>query len=390
MGRIAFVLLVSLLAALAVVAERGRASLYAPEDPRFIVPVGDDGKPRPLPLDDFRNAMAVLMNAQDPRQDARKEGDRKAFLDRIEAAKGKKLSPPQTAALAADLLRAARADEALNRLAPRLRDRNPDYFVYTTYANIRAAAGDWAEALRYHSAAQLDSEMPTGIPGLSKVQRDWWEKLDRDYVPHYYRLRLKESAERKEKSRAELEKLDETEEVFQLFPVPDRANPHPQPVRFVNDAGVYQPGALAAAERAKLPPDAIPIVQQLLLWFPTENRLYWLLAELYAAEGDFAASWKSFQSISWGRAYGNRKVFMDHRQAVEAALNAQPRKASADEPLLAQAPATDSAAPTEPVEKPPISMRTIWIYFGVVGAIGLFAFIRAMSRRVRGDCGPAG
>ena len=204
-GRIALVLLVSSLAALAVVAERGRASLYAPEDPRFIVPVGDDGKPRPLPLDDFRNAMAVLMNAQDNRQDARKEGDRKAFLDRIEAAKGKKLSPPQTAALAADLLRAARADEALNRLAPRLRDRNPDYFVYTTYANIRAAAGDWAEALRYHSAAQLDSELPSGVPGLSKAQRDWWEKLDRDYVPHYYRLRLKESAERKEKSRADRE-----------------------------------------------------------------------------------------------------------------------------------------------------------------------------------------
>ena len=74
----------------------------------FIVSVGDDGKPRPLPLDDFRNAMAVLMNAQDTRQDARKEGDRKAFLDRIEAAKGRSCRRPRPRALAANLLRAAR------------------------------------------------------------------------------------------------------------------------------------------------------------------------------------------------------------------------------------------------------------------------------------------
>ena len=382
MGRIAFVLLAGSLVAL--VSGPGRASLYSPDELRFTVPVGEDGKARPLRPDEFRTALAVLMNALDTKVPA----DREVFLKRIERAKGKKLSPPETAALAADLLRVGRADEALNSLAPRLRDRAPDYFVYTTYANIRAMAGDWAEALRYHQSAQFDSEMPAEVKGLSKAQRDWWEKLDRDYVPYYYRLRLKEADERRDRSRSEQEKLDENEDVFPLFPVPDRANPNPQPVRFVNDAGVYQPGALAAAERAKLPPDAIPIVQQLLLWFPTENRLYWLLAELYAAEGDFAASFGSFHSIAWGRAYGNRKVFMDHRQAVEAALNAQPRKASADEPLLSTTP--EPAAPIEPAEKPPISMRTIWIYFGVVGVIALFAFIRAMSRRARGHCGPAG
>jgi hypothetical protein len=79
---------------------------------------------------------------------------------------------------------------------------------------------------------------------------------------------------------------------------------------------------------------------------------------------------------------------MDHRQLVEAALNAQPRK-SADEPLFGQSAASEPAAPASG-EKPPISMRTIWIYFGVVAVIGLFAFVRAMSRRVRGRCGPVG
>ena len=192
------------------------------------------------------------------------------------------------------------------------------------------------------------------------------------------------------KIRGELEKLDENEEVFPLFPVPDRANPHPQPVRFVNDAGVYQPGGSPPSSRQapiRRHPDR-PATSPLV---PHREPVVLAAGQLYAAEGDFAASWKSFQSISWGRAYGNRKVFMDHRQAVEAwLLTDQPRKISADEPLLAQAPATDSDPPPEPAEKPPISMRTIWIYFGVVGVIGLFAFIPAMSRRVRGDCGPAG
>ncbi len=383
MGRVAFVLLAGTLVAL--VSGPGRASLYSPDDLRFTVPVGEDGKARALRPDEFRTALAVLMNARDTKVPA----DREVFLQRIERARGMKLSPPETAALAADLLRVGRSDEALNTLAPRLRDRSPDYFVYTTYASIRAAAGDWREALRYHQSALFDSEMPAEVKGLSRAQRDWWAKLDQDYVPHYYRLRLKEADQRQGRSRSEQEKLDENEEIFPLFPVPDRASSNPQPVRFVNEAGVYQPGTLAAAERAKLPHDAIPIVQQLLLWFPNENRLYWLLGELYAADGDLAASFSAFHSLAWGRAYGNRKVFMDHRQAVEAALDAQPRKTSADEPLLGAA--TEGSAPTEPTEEnAPISMRTIWIYFAVVGVIALFAFVRAMSRRIRGHCGPAG
>ena len=332
--------------------------------------------------------MAVLTNARDER----KIGDRKPFLERIAQAEKKNLSADETAALAADLVRIGRLDDAQNRLAARLRDRNPNYFVFTTYAAIRATAGDWAEALRYHTAAQLDSEMPTTARGLSQSQSQWWQKLDRDYVPHYYRLRLKETEERKNKSRSEVEALNEAENIFPLFPAPTRANPQPQPVRFVNDAGVYQPGHLAAAERAKLPPDALAIVQQLVLWFPGDSRLYWLLAELYAADGDYAAAWKLFQSLSWGRAYSSHKIMMDHRQAVEAALNSQPRKATDDVALVSSVPKSTvppADSPADPGQQP-ISMKTVWIYFGAVGLIAVFAFLRVIVRRMRGNCGPLG
>lgn len=57
-------------------------------------------------------------------------------------------------------------------------------------------------------------------------------------------------------------------------------------VRYVNDKGVFEPGALAAAERKKLPDRAAALVQQLALWLPADGPLLWQLAELASAHGD--------------------------------------------------------------------------------------------------------
>jgi tetratricopeptide (TPR) repeat protein len=48
----------------------------------------------------------------------------------------------------------------------------------------------------------------------------------------------------------------------------------------------WEPGKISASERAKLPKDAVAVVQQLLVWTPEDARLIWLLAELLNAEGD--------------------------------------------------------------------------------------------------------
>lgn len=57
-------------------------------------------------------------------------------------------------------------------------------------------------------------------------------------------------------------------------------------VHFVGESGKFEPGKLSAAERKKLPSDAVAIVQQLGLWLPADGRLLWLLAELANAHGD--------------------------------------------------------------------------------------------------------
>jgi hypothetical protein len=92
--------------------------------------------------------------------------------------------------------------------------------------------------------------------------------------------------------------------------------------------------------------------------------------------------------VSEARQFGNRRILSEHRLAVRAADDAQPRKAAPEDAPLTQESPADQAAP--PVEKGPISMRTVWIYLGVVAAIAAFALVRAIGRRARGNCSPVG
>ncbi|MBA4067001.1 MAG: hypothetical protein C0501_25485 [Isosphaera sp.] len=373
------VALTAVVASAAVLAGVGRASLYTPDDPRFAVPVAADGTPTPLPFDEFKRRLAVLTNALNEKLDT---PDRQAFLKRVaDREKQPKRSRDETAALAADLLRVGRVDQALNVLGP----RTTDYFGVAALAHAHAVRGDWGEALRHYEGL-LDAEMPAEVKGLSKGQRDWWANLDAGYVPHLYRVRRREADARVGLSPAEREQTDAAEEVLPLFPLPGRGG-KADPVRFVNARGEYEPGVLAPAEKAKLPPDAIAVVQQLLLWHPGETRLYWLLAELYAAAGDPDAAYKILDECTWGRSYGNRKVLVAHRQAVRAAADARPRPAAPEDAVIGATP--DPAPPPPPVEQP-ISMRTVAVYFAAVAAVAVLAFVRTVARRARGDCGPTG
>jgi hypothetical protein len=359
--RVAFVIGVVAVAVLALSGGPGRASLYCPEE-QMAIPV-EDGKPVALPFEEFKRRLTVLLNAMvEPKPGEPDNPDRKKILDRIaERKKAKRLPSDETAALATDLLRVGRADEALDKLIAKSRPAN--YWVFTGLGHVYAARGDWVDAIQQQDAARLDAEMPETVKGLTKAQRDWWQMLDRDYLPHYYQISKQYLDSRRGLTPAQLEEANRTEEPTPLFPLPERGKSH-SPVRFVDDAGVYQPGALAAAEKAKLPPDALAIVQQLLLWFPGDVRLYWLLAELYAAADDLDDAVVIFDECTWSRRYGNRQVLRDHRVAVHAAIEARPKP-----------------EPPAPPPEPPITMKTVLIYFGAIGVVGVLALVRAMFRR---------
>src|SRR5262249_32729205 len=137
-GRVsfAFAVLFGSIAGLALVAESGRASLYSPEDP-LVIPVGPDGRGQAIPFGDFKLRYAEVLNgANDIKKDGKINSDREKLLKRIEMAQGKKLTALEAAALAVDLLRVGRTDQALNLIKPKALERNPNYFVLTTLAHI--------------------------------------------------------------------------------------------------------------------------------------------------------------------------------------------------------------------------------------------------------------
>jgi tetratricopeptide (TPR) repeat protein len=93
-------------------------------------------------------------------------------------------------------------------------------------------------------------------------------------------------------------------------------------VRFVGESGKPEPGAIAAAERKKLPPNAVAIAQQLALWLPADGRLLWLLGELANAHGDVrtAANILDGCVTEFGMASADLRA---RRQLYRAAADAQ-------------------------------------------------------------------
>ena len=90
------------------------------------------------------------------------------------------------------------------------------------------------------------------------------------------------------------------------------------PVRFVGGNGEYAAGSIAESEKKKLPADALAIVQQLVLWHPQDARLYWLLGELYNADGDIDTAAKILDHCSFNMGYSN-PTLLRHRQVLQQA-----------------------------------------------------------------------
>jgi tetratricopeptide (TPR) repeat protein len=92
-------------------------------------------------------------------------------------------------------------------------------------------------------------------------------------------------------------------------------------VRFVGRSGEYEPGTLAADQTDALPIERVPLVSQLLLWLPFDNRLYWLLAELLNSQGDIESAVKIMDvlvatNFNTPELWAHRKVL---RQALPVA-----------------------------------------------------------------------
>lgn len=96
-------------------------------------------------------------------------------------------------------------------------------------------------------------------------------------------------------------------------------------IRYVGEMGQYEPGRLAAAERKKLPAEAVAVAQQLALWLPADGRLLWQLGELAAVHGDVRTAAAILDGCV--TEFGMRSPELRrHRQLLRAAADELARK----------------------------------------------------------------
>jgi tetratricopeptide (TPR) repeat protein len=90
-------------------------------------------------------------------------------------------------------------------------------------------------------------------------------------------------------------------------------------LRFATSDAMYGPGRLAAEEQKKLPDDALGILEQMLLWMPSDTRLYWQYAELLNARGDPGQAAQVMDECLWNRRY-DAPLLRQHRQILREAI----------------------------------------------------------------------
>src|SRR5262249_40359533 len=122
---------------------------------------------------------------------------------------------------------------------------------------------------------------------------------------------------------------DLNEDVDPIFPSTVPPKKSDDPFRVAIEGAEYKAGSIADSERKKLPKDAMAIVQQLVLWHPQDARLYWLLGELYNADGDIESALKILDHCSFNMGYSN-PTLLKHRQVLQQASAAQATQRAAE------------------------------------------------------------
>jgi tetratricopeptide (TPR) repeat protein len=303
------------------------AGLYNPAEPvRF--PQFADGKVQGLGFARFRDLLTDYLSISVELGSS--SSLRKHYLGRrdelLAGARSGRLTTTQAVELSACLIRLRQYDEAVQLLTPLAVQERGNFMILANLGTAHQLAGRLDRALTY--LEQIDAVWPEQRPGLNADQLKWY-RLAEKYHLRLVRSRLKESLRALGARGAQPGQLDE------LF------SAEAGPVRFQGDSGHYEAGKLAARERARLPAEALALVQQLLVWLPgtvpgtEDTRLYWLLGELYNAQGDIAAAGQIFDKCVWTHRFDAADL-REHRKIVQAARPEPAAVSSEPTPVAAE------------------------------------------------------
>jgi tetratricopeptide (TPR) repeat protein len=325
-------------------------------------PTIENGVVKPLSFGQFRQYFTLytvdMINPASPTY--------KGFLAESERlqklARTGTLTTPDALDLSVGLIRMRKFEDAVKLLTPiALRERS-NFMILGNLASAMEAMESYDRALGY--LQQVQDFWPHDWPGWSKAQLDWHQELEKAQL----RLVKKRYRERLQKPGKHWETVDD------LFE--DASGP----VKYRAEDGAYQPGKLAEAERKKLPPNALAIVQQLVLWFPDDTRLYWQLGELYNAQGDIAAASTILEECVWTRR-STASTLQEHRKLTQAAVPKQTGPVLEEDPTATK----PTPPPNEPAAWMPERRQFILVggLAGLIIVVLLFLQIREIRQRRR-------
>lgn len=331
-----------------------RAGLYGGNDP-VPGPSIQDGKIVPMSFAELRLLVSqYTLEAVSPVSEYHKELQKKKSQLSALGKQGK-LTTNDALDLSVVLLRLRQYEEAVQLLTPLAQRERDNFRILANLACANQLAGRLDRALEY--LQQVRDFWPREMPGWSKEELAWRRTLE-DYHLRLLKARIRESMRKDPSAR---EKVDD------LF------GDESAPLRYQTEGGAYEAGKLATVEKAKLPANALAILQQLVIWFPEDTRLYWQLGEVYNAQGDLNAAARIFEECVGTRRF-SAAALREHRRTVQAAK-------PAEENPLAQTPAPPPPAPSWMPEK-----GQLILVGGIAGAIVIvlvFLQLRELRRRVR-------
>jgi hypothetical protein len=199
--------------------------------------------------------------------------------------------------LAACYLRLRKIEEARRILAEAKRSDPRNFMVLANLAAVSELTGDWDRATT--DLKEALEVWPETEPGFDPAQLRFYRRAEK-----YHLLLLQQRfAESRNPPRADQITIDH------LFPEWERAQ---------GDTD-YVPGPTSPKEAAELPTDAVQIVEQLILWSPHDDRLYWLLGELLNSRGDVQSAAAVIDDLTYGRGFKPELVMRHRRILLNAA-----------------------------------------------------------------------
>jgi tetratricopeptide (TPR) repeat protein len=267
------------------------------ELPRADVP-GAPLRLEPSPLKLMLNELRTLPKRPEetPRSDIRERYYRRV-ADLEARARTGGLTNKERVNLGAYYIRLLKYEQAAQVLEPA--GREPGNFrALANLATAHHLAGRLDRALSYQR--QLVAAWPDVVAGWTEEQRHAALRVEKYY------LSLLQSRYQESLRPGRVAGLDP------LFPG----------VRFTGRSG-YEAGEMLPDSLAEVPPDALRVAVQLVVWLPFDDRVYWLLGELLNAAGHVVEAAEVLDELVFQRRYDPSPEIRQHRLVLMEARKRQ-------------------------------------------------------------------